>query len=54
MLISKNLLTYFLLKVSGVSMLESQIKNTKEGYEDYIKTTSSFIIMPKKKRWLVI
>ena len=43
-------MTYFLLKVSGVSMLESQIKNTKEGYEDYIKTTSSFIIMPKKKR----
>ena len=43
-------MTYFLLKVSGVSMLESQIKNTKEGYEDYINTTSSFIIMPKKKR----
>ena len=43
-------MTYFLLKVSGVSMLESKIKNTKEGYEYYIKTTSSFIIMHKKKR----
>tara|TARA_X000000368_G_scaffold90908_1_gene69418 strand:+ start:1215 stop:1985 length:771 start_codon:yes stop_codon:yes gene_type:complete len=43
-------MTYFLLKVSGVSMLENQIKDKKEGYEDYIKTTSSFVIMPKKKR----
>ena len=43
------LMTYFLLKVSGVSMLESQIKNTKEGYEEYINTTSAFIILPKKK-----
>jgi len=47
--ISPILMTYFLLKVSGVSMLESQIKNTKEGYEEYINTTSAFIILPKKK-----
>ena len=46
--ISPILMTYFLLKVSGVSMLESQIKNTKEGYEEYINTTSAFIILPKK------
>ena len=42
-------MTYFLLKVSGVSMLENQIKNTKDGYKEYIETTSSFIIMPRKK-----
>ena len=47
-------MTYFLLKVSGVSMLESQIKNTKEGYEEYINTTSAFIILPKKKKWVDI
>ena len=43
-------MTFFLLKVSGVSMLENQIKNTKDGYEEYIKSTSSFIIMPRKKK----
>ena len=41
-------MTYFLLKVSGVSMLESQIKHTKDGYKEYIDTTSAFIILPKK------
>ena len=49
-LISPIVMTYFLLKVSGVSMLESQIKHTKEGYKEYIDTTSAFIILPKKKR----
>ena len=43
-------MTFFLLKVSGVSMLENQIKNTKDGYKEYIKSTSSFIIMPRKKK----
>ena len=42
-------MTYFLLRISGVSMLENQIKHTKDGYEEYIRTTSSFIIMPRKK-----
>ena len=32
-------------------MLESQIKHTKEGYKEYIDTTSPFIILPKKKKW---
>ena len=49
-IISPVLMTYFLLKISGVSMLESQIKHTKEGYKEYIDTTSSFIILPKKKK----
>ena len=48
-LVSPIAMTYFLLKVSGVSMLESQIKHTKEGYKEYIDTTSAFIILPKKK-----
>ena len=49
-LVSPIVMTYFLLKVSGVSMLESQIKHTKEGYKEYIDTTSAFIILPKKKK----
>lgn len=48
-LISPVAMTYLLIKVSGVSMLENQIKHTKDGYEEYIKTTSAFIILPKKK-----
>ncbi len=48
-LISPIAMTYLLIKVSGVSMLENQIKHTKDGYEEYIKTTSAFIILPKKK-----
>ena len=48
-LVSPIVMTYFLLKVSGVSMLETQIKHTKEGYKEYIDTTSAFIILPKKK-----
>ena len=48
-LISPIIMTYLLIKVSGVSMLENQIKHTKDGYEEYIKTTSAFIILPKKK-----
>ena len=49
-LVSPIIMTYFLLKVSGVSMLESQIKHTKDGYKEYIDTTSAFIILPKKKK----
>jgi steroid 5-alpha reductase family enzyme len=49
-LISPVIMTYLLLKVSGVSMLESQIKHTKEGYKEYIDTTSPFIILPKKNK----
>ena len=48
-LISPIIMTYLLIKVSGISMLENQIKHTKDGYEEYIKTTSAFIILPKKK-----
>ena len=48
--ISPILMTYFLIKVSGVSLLERQIKHKKEGYEEYIKNTSSFILMPNKNK----
>ena len=49
-ILSPILMTYFLIKVSGVDLLESQIKHKKEGYEDYIKSTSSFIFMLKKNK----
>jgi steroid 5-alpha reductase family enzyme len=40
--LSSALMTLLLLKVSGVSMLEKTLKNTKPGYELYIRNTNSF------------
>ena len=48
--ISPIIMTYFLVNISGVSLLERQIKHKKEGYEEYINNTSSFILMPKKNK----
>ena len=41
-------MTYLLLKVSGVTMLENRLSKKKEGYDEYINSTSSFVILPKK------
>lgn len=41
-------ITFMLLRVSGVTMLESKYKGNKE-YEDYQKRTSAFIPLPTKK-----
>jgi steroid 5-alpha reductase family enzyme len=37
------LMTFLLLKVSGVAMLEKSMKQTKPGYQAYVETTSAFI-----------
>ena len=42
------IMTFFLLKVSGVAMLERGLKKTKPKYAEYIRRTSSFIPMPPK------
>jgi steroid 5-alpha reductase family enzyme len=43
------LMTLFLLRVSGVTLLEKTLK-ARPGYEEYVKTTSAFIPwFPKKK-----
>ncbi len=49
-IISPIIMTYFLMKVSGVTLLERQLRYKKEGYEEYINNTSSFILMPKKNK----
>jgi len=41
--LSALLMTWLIVKVSGVSMLEGTLKNTKPGFEDYINKTSAFI-----------
>ena len=48
MVISPLLITFMLLRVSGVTMLESKYKGNTE-YEDYQNNTSSFIPMPPAK-----
>ena len=44
------IITFFLLKVSGVGLLEKGLKKTKPAYQDYIDTTSPFIPLPKRKK----
>jgi steroid 5-alpha reductase family enzyme len=41
--LSAVLMTWLLLRVSGVAMLEKTLKYKKPGYLEYIKKTSSFI-----------
>lgn len=42
------LMTFFLLKVSGVAMLEVALKKNKPGYAEYIRKTSAFFPWPPK------
>lgn len=43
------IMTLFLIKVSGVALLEKTLKDTKPGYAEYIENTSAFIPwFPKK------
>jgi steroid 5-alpha reductase family enzyme len=42
------LMSFLLMRVSGVPMLENRMKKTREGYEDYVKQTSSFFPRPPR------
>lgn len=43
------LMTWLLLKVSGVALLERSLQDTKPGYQEYMRTTSAFFPwFPKK------
>ena len=48
-LLSPVLMTFLLLKVSGVSLLEQDIGERRPAYADYIARTSAFIPLPPKK-----
>lgn len=43
------LMTFFLLKVSGVPLLEEGLAQRREGYREYMKRTSMFIPWPPKE-----
>lgn len=48
-LVGAAVMTVFLRRVSGVTLLERSLKKRREGYEDYIARTSPFIPRPPKK-----
>jgi len=41
-------MTFFLLRVSGVAMLERSITKRRPGYDEYIRTTNAFFPAPPK------
>ncbi len=43
------IMTYFLLRVSGVAMMERGLSQTKPEYADYVARTSVFIPLPPKR-----
>ena len=47
-IVSPVLLTWLLLRVSGVRLLESALLNEKPAYRDYVARTSAFLPMPPK------
>ncbi|MEM8983740.1 MAG: DUF1295 domain-containing protein [Pseudomonadota bacterium] len=47
-LISPVFMTFLLLKVSGVSLLEKSLSETKPAYRDYVERTSAFFPLPPK------
>jgi steroid 5-alpha reductase family enzyme len=48
-ILSPILMTFLLLRISGVVMLEKSLKETKPEYADYVKRTSAFFPLPPKK-----
>lgn len=41
-------MTFFLLKVSGVALTEKNVKKSRPGYEEYMERTSAFIPLPPR------
>lgn len=48
-ILSPLLMTFLLVRVSGVAMLERTLRREKSEYADYIRRTSAFIPMPPRK-----
>jgi len=44
------LMTFLLVRVSGVGLLERTIADRREGYADYMASTSAFIPLPPRRR----
>jgi steroid 5-alpha reductase family enzyme len=42
------IMTFLLIRVSGVALLEKTLSETKPGYREYVERTSSFFPMPPR------
>lgn len=51
-LVGPAIITFLLIRVSGVAMLEKTLKTTKPGYAEYIASTSSFFPRPPRRPFL--
>jgi len=47
-LVGPAIMTWLLIRVSGVSLLEETLKSSKPGYAEYIRRTSAFVPMPPR------
>ena len=47
-IISPIVMTFLLMRVSGVTLLENSLKKRKPEYQDYIDKTSAFFPLPPK------
>jgi steroid 5-alpha reductase family enzyme len=47
--LSPLLMTFLLMRVSGVRLLEKSLKETKPGYEEYVRRTSAFFPRPPRR-----
>jgi len=43
------LMTFLLLRVSGVAMLEQKLRKTCTDYEAYVRRTSAFVPLPPRR-----
>ena len=43
------LMTFLLVRVSGVALLEKSLSKRKEGYAEYVARTSAFLPRPPKR-----
>jgi steroid 5-alpha reductase family enzyme len=43
-------MTFLLMRVSGVTLLERRLRKSKSGYADYVETTNAFFPGPPRKR----
>ncbi len=48
-IVSPLLMSFFLLRVSGVTLLENSLRERRAGYEEYIRTTSAFFPWPPRQ-----
>lgn len=44
------IMTFLLLKVSGVALLEKDISERRPGYQEYVRRTSAFVPLPPRDR----